>query len=144
MATEQVESWGVPWEQAFGYVQAVKHGNTIHLAGQFSHDGTGLVAPAPVDEHGQVTDYSTMAEQIRTTYANATELLARFGATLDDVVEEVVYVLDMDSAFAAAGPVRKAAFGVEIPQVATTIVVTPRLARLGQLVEISFTVKLTA
>jgi hypothetical protein len=33
-----------------------------------------------------------MAEQMRTTYANATELLARFGATLGDVVEEVVYV----------------------------------------------------
>ncbi|MFI8528036.1 Rid family hydrolase [Promicromonospora sukumoe] len=144
MAAEQVESWGVPWEQEFGYVQAVRHGNTIHLAGQFSHDSSGLVAPAPVDEHGRVTDFGNMAEQMRRTYANTTELLARFGATLDDVVKEVVYVLDMDSAFAASGPVRKAAFGTETPQVATTILVTPRLAQPGQLVEISFTAQLAA
>lgn len=144
MAAEQVESWGVPWEQAFGYVQAVRHGDTIHMAGQFSHDSEGLVAPAPVDEQGRVTDFGTMEEQMRTTYANAGKLLARFGATIDDVVEEVVYVLDMDSAFAAAGPVRRAAFGTETPQVATTILVTPRLAQPGQLVEISFTARLRA
>lgn len=142
MAVEQVESWGVPWEQEFGYVQAVRHGGTIHVAGQFSHDGEELVAPAPVDEHGRVTDFGTMAEQMRRTYANAAELLGRFGASLDDVVEEVMYVLDMDSAFAASGPVRKAAFGTEVPRVATTILVTPRLAQPAQLVEISFTAKL--
>ncbi|MEV1043936.1 RidA family protein [Streptomyces sp. NPDC049916] len=144
MAAEQVESWGVPWEQAFGYVQALRRGNTIHVAGQFSHDSEGLVAPAPVDEQGRVTDFGAMEEQLRTTYANTTRLLARFGATLDDVVKEVVYVLDMDSAFAVAGSVRKAAFGTETPQVASTILVTPRLAQPGQLVEISFTAELKA
>lgn len=142
MAAEQVESWGVPWEQAFGYVQALRRGNTIHVAGQFSHDSTGLVAPAPVDEHGRVTDFSAMAEQMHQTYANAAQLLSRFGASLDNVVKEVIYVLDMDSAFAAAGPVRKAAFGTDMPEVAATILVTPRLAQPGQLVEISFTAEL--
>ncbi|WP_131809413.1 hypothetical protein [Mycolicibacterium iranicum] len=58
MATNEVESRGVLWEQAFGYVQAVKHGNTIRMAGQFFHDSAGLVASARVDEHGQATDYS--------------------------------------------------------------------------------------
>ncbi len=96
----------------------------------------------PVDEQGRVTDFGTMEEQMRTTYANAGKLLARFGATIDDVLEEVVYVLDMDSALAAAGPVRRAAFGTETPQVATTILVTPGLAQPGQLVEISFTARL--
>lgn len=126
MAAEQVESWGVPWEQAFGYVQAVKHGNIIRVAGQFSHDKEGLVAPAPVNEDGSVTDFSNMGEQWRRTYANTIELLGRFGATLDDVVSEVVYVLDMDSAFEVAGPARRAAWGTDVPPVVSTILVTPR------------------
>ena len=49
---------------------------------------------------------------------------------MDDIVEEVVYVTDMDAAFAVAGPVRKAAFG-GAPVVASTILVTPRLAFAG-------------
>jgi hypothetical protein len=49
-------------------------------------------------------------------------LLQRFGASLDDVVEEVVYALDIDAAFEAAGPVRKAAYGRDDPQVASTLV----------------------
>ena len=52
-------------------------------------------------------DFSTMEEQMRVTYANAAKLLARFGATLDHVVEETLYVLDVDAAFAAAGKVRR-------------------------------------
>jgi enamine deaminase RidA (YjgF/YER057c/UK114 family) len=141
MAERHVESWGVPWEKAFGYVQAVRDGDTIHVAGQFSHDSEGLVSPAPVDEHGRVTDFGTMAAQWRQTYANAAEMLGRFGASMDDVVSEVVYVLDMDSAFAVAGAAREAAYGTAVPPVVSTILVTPRLAQPGQLVEISFTAK---
>jgi hypothetical protein len=53
-------------------------------------------------------------------------------------VEEVLYVTDMDAAFAAAGPVRKEAYGSEKPDVASTILVTPRLALPPQLIEIKF------
>ena len=65
-------------------------------------------------------------------------MLAQYGATLDNVVEEVLYVTDMDAAFAAAGPVRKAAYGSQKPDVASTVLVTPRLALPTQLVEIKF------
>ncbi len=34
---------------------------------------------------------------MRQTYANAKKILSEFGATLDNVVEEVLYVTDMDS-----------------------------------------------
>ena len=44
---------------------------------------------------------------MRQSYANAKKILPEFGATLDNVVEEVPYVTDMEKAFAAAGPVRK-------------------------------------
>jgi enamine deaminase RidA (YjgF/YER057c/UK114 family) len=130
------ENFGVPWEELYGYVQAIKHGDTIYLSGQLSHDGADLVAPAPLDEHGNVTDYGNMREQMEQTYRNAETLLRRFGASLADVVEEVLYVLDIDAAFQAAGPVRKAAYGREDPQVASTLVGTPRLALPEQLIEI--------
>lgn len=141
MTNVQTERFGVSWEGAYGYVQAVRHGDTIRLSGQFAHEGEEMVAPAPVGEDGHPTDFSNMAEQMRQTYVNTSKLLARFGASLDHVVEEVIYVLDMDSAFKAAGPVRKAAYGVEVPQVASTILVTPRLALPSQLIEISFIAK---
>jgi enamine deaminase RidA (YjgF/YER057c/UK114 family) len=136
MTTQQVESFGVSWEEAYGYVQAVRHGDTIYVSGQLSHDGEHMVAPAPLDEDGRITYFGDMADQMAQTYANAKTLLARFGASLDDVVEEVIYVLDVDAGMAAAGPVRKAAYGTDRPQVASTIIGVTRLALPPQLLEI--------
>ena len=132
----QVESFGVPWEESYGYVQAVKRGDTIYLSGQVAHDGTKLVAPAPVNEDGLVTDFANMGKQLRQCYANAAELLKRFDASLDDVVDEVIYVVDADAGDAAAGPVRKEAYGRPDPQVASTMIGTPRLAFPELLVEV--------
>lgn len=131
---------GVPWERTYGYRQAVRVGNTIYVAGQLSHDAAGdFVGPAPLDEAGNVTDASNMALQMRTTYANARRVLEQCGATLDDVVEEVVYVTDLAAAFAVAGAVRKEAYGSEVPACASTIAEVRRLAFPQQLIEISFT-----
>jgi enamine deaminase RidA (YjgF/YER057c/UK114 family) len=66
-------------------------------------------------------------------------LLAKFGATLDHVVEETIYALDVDAAAAAAGAVRKMAYGTDKPGCASTLVGTTRLAFPEQLIEISFT-----
>lgn len=79
---------------------------------------------------------------MRQTYANARKILNEFGATLDNVVEEVLYVTDMDKAMAVAGPIRKEAYETEKPQVASTILVTPRLAFPTQLIEIKFIARL--
>ncbi|WP_406631375.1 RidA family protein [Amycolatopsis sp. WGS_07] len=136
--SKAAEYFGVPWESNFGYAQAVRHGDTIYLSGQLSHDGDQLIAPAPVNSDGTVTDFSAMEAQMRRTYENTADLLKRYGATLDNVVEEVLYVLDVDAAFAVAGPVRKAAYGREDPQVASTMLATPRLAFPEQLIEIKF------
>jgi enamine deaminase RidA (YjgF/YER057c/UK114 family) len=131
---------GVPWEEAYGYAQAIKVGDTIYVSGQLSHDDQGnLIGPAPLDPSGKANDFSNMELQMRTTYANAAKLLAQFGASLDNVVEEVIYVLDLDAAFAVAGQVRKEAFGTQRPQCASTLVGITRLAFPQQLVEISFT-----
>jgi enamine deaminase RidA (YjgF/YER057c/UK114 family) len=60
-----------------------------------------------------------MEQQMRATYANAVKLLARFGETLDNEVEETLYVLDVDAAFPAAGKVRKEAYGTAQPDMTT-------------------------
>jgi enamine deaminase RidA (YjgF/YER057c/UK114 family) len=83
-----------------------------------------------------------MEIQMRQTYANVKKILGDFGATLENVVEEVVYVTDIEKAFAAAGPVRKEAYGTPAPQVASTLLVTPRLSFPAQLIEIKLIAKL--
>jgi enamine deaminase RidA (YjgF/YER057c/UK114 family) len=139
---KDVKRFGVPWEDQYGYAQAVRVDDTIYVSGQLSHDGKGnMVGAAPLDDCGKIREHSNMEIQMRQTYANAKKILSEFGATLDDVVEEVLYVTDMDTAFAAAGPVRKEAYGSQRPEVASTIVVTPRLALPTQLVEIKFVAK---
>jgi len=136
----QMATLGMPWERAYGYAQAVRVGNTIYVSGQLSHDDEGnFVAPAASNGSSAVTDPSRMELQMRATYANAGKVLARFGATLQHIVEEVLYVTDMDAAFAVAGAVRKAAYGSDAPQCASTIAQVARLAFPQQLIEIRFT-----
>jgi enamine deaminase RidA (YjgF/YER057c/UK114 family) len=134
---KEVKTFGMPWEGQYGYVQAVKVGDTIYVSGQLSHDGQGnMVGAAPLDARGNICDHSNMEIQMRQSYANAKTILREFGVTLDNVVEEVLYVTDMEKAFAAAATVRKEAYGSPTPQVASTILVTPRLALPTQLIEV--------
>src|ERR1700755_944286 len=131
--------FGVPWEDAYGYAQAFKVGDTIHFSAQLSHDEKGnLIAPASLDESGKPAEFSMMEQQMRTTYANAVKLLARFGATLDNVVEDTLYVLDVASSFAVLGKVRKEVYGTVRPQCASNLIGVTRLAFPEQLIEISF------
>jgi enamine deaminase RidA (YjgF/YER057c/UK114 family) len=133
---KELKGLGMPWEDQFGYCQGVKVGDTIYLSGQLSHDEQGnLVGAEPLDD-------SSMEIQMRQTYGNAKKILGEFGAGLENVVEEVIYVTDMDAAMSVAGPVRKEAYGSEKPEVACTILVTPRLAFPAQLIEIKFVAKL--
>src|SRR3954453_16284351 len=136
--------FGVPWEDAYGYAQAIKVGDTIYVSGQLSHDDKGtMIAPAALDQSGKPANFSTMEVQMRATYANAAKLLARFGATLDDVMEETLYVLDVGAAFAVAGRVRKDAYGTARPQCASNLIGVLRLAFPEQLIEITFIARLS-
>lgn len=135
---KQTAYWGVPWENSYGYPQARRVGDEIYVSGQFNHDEEGsLIAPAPLDRDGRPCDYSSMGDQMRAAYDNIAKLLALYGATLEDVVEETLYVLDMDAAFAVVGKVRKAAYGTERPQCASNIIGVSRLAQRPQLIEIA-------
>ena len=129
----------VAWEGIYGYNQAVKVKDVIYVSGQLGHDNEGvLVAPAELDANGKPTDFSGMEQQMRQTYLNAIALFAQFGATLDNVVEETLYVLDVDAAFEVAGKVRKAVYGNDLPQCASNLIGVSRLAFPQQLIEITF------
>ena len=136
---------GVPWEEAYGYPQAIRNGNSIYVSGQLSHDADGnMIGAATLDEDGKPTSFAGMEVQMRTTYDNAKKILAQFGATLDDVVEETLFVLDVDAAFAVAGKVRREAYGTgtDKPQCASNLVGVSRLAVPTQLIEIALRAEL--
>jgi enamine deaminase RidA (YjgF/YER057c/UK114 family) len=135
---------GVPWEEQYGYAQAVKVGDTVWVSGQLSHDEAGgMVAPAPLDATGAIADHANMGPQMAQSYANIAKVLGEYGLSMDSIVEEVLYVTDMDAAFAVAGEVRRQAYG-GMPVVASTILVTPRLAFPEQLIEIKVTARVAA
>lgn len=122
---KEVVNLGMPWEEQYGYAQAVKIGDTVYVSGQLSHDDAGnMVAPAPLDGGGRIADHANMGPQMAQSYTNIAKVLADYGLTMDNVVEEVVYVTDMDAAFAVAGEVRSQAYG-GMPVVASTILVAP-------------------
>ena len=72
--SKDVKGFGMPWEDTYGYAQAVKVDDTIYVSGQLSHDDHGnIVGSAPLDDSGRIRDHSNMETQMRQTYANAKE-----------------------------------------------------------------------
>ena len=120
----QTQGFNMPWEEEYGYAQAVKKGNTVWISGQLGHDEKGVLAAG-------------MEEQIKLTYRNAKKLLEGFGMGLENVVEEVVYVTDMKTGFAAR-KVFARQFYPNYKEVASTIVGVTALALPSQLIEIKF------
>ena len=102
----------------------MKVGDTIYLAGQVSHDDKGTILGA-----------GDMEAQMRAAYANVQKVLAQYGATMDNVVEEVIFVTEMDAAMEARSKIGVDVFGGP-PAVASTIVQIQRLAFPELLVEI--------
>jgi enamine deaminase RidA (YjgF/YER057c/UK114 family) len=40
----QIQTLNMPWEDEYGYAQAVKLGSTVWISGQFGHDEKGKLA----------------------------------------------------------------------------------------------------
>jgi len=75
--------FGISWEKDYSFSQATRVGNMIFLAGQFSHD-------TEIDKNGlPLRDFQTgksFEVQLRQTLENMKKVLAKHGATMDDVV----------------------------------------------------------
>ncbi len=119
---KEARGLGMPWETEYGYAQAVRVGDTVWLSGQLGHDDKGALAEG-------------MEAQMRQTYANIGALLRAYGMTMDDVVEEVVYVLDTQAAFVARKKLGREVYPDPM-QVASTLIGVVGLAIPGELVEI--------
>ncbi|MFL6002671.1 MAG: RidA family protein [Nocardioides sp.] len=122
-------SLGMPWEDGYGYSQAVKVGDTIYIAGQVSHD-----------DNARILGVGHMETQMREAYANMQKTLGRYGATMDNLVDETLFVTDMEAAFAAAVKVRREVFS-GFPTIASTIVEIRRLAFPELMIEIKATAR---
>src|SRR5918996_3591197 len=113
---KEVKSLRMPWEKEYGYSQAVKVGDTIYLSGQVSHD-----------DKGNIVGLRDMYAQMGPAYTNVEKVLAQYGATLDNVIDEVLFVTDMEAAFAARVKWREEIFSGD-PVWASTVVQIQRLA----------------
>ena len=130
--TRKTTSFGLPWEKDYGYAQAVQVGDTIHVAGQVGHD-----------DSGSFDTFDTMEKQMRQAYANVGKLLAAHGATFENVVDEILFVTDIDGAFAARVQCFASVFGGKA-RLASTIVQVQRLAFPQLMVEIRCIARLQA
>ena len=122
--SKETKSHGMSWEKEYGYSQAVKVGDTVHLSGQVSHD-----------DEGNIVGRGDMEVQMRQAYANVEKVLLQYGATIDNIVDEVLFVTDMDAAYAARVKCRQEVFSGNLA-VASTIVEIQRLAFPELMVEI--------
>jgi 2-iminobutanoate/2-iminopropanoate deaminase len=121
---KETKSFGMPWEKEYGYAQAVKIGDTIYLSGQVSHD-----------DNGNIVGRGDMEAQMRQAYVNIQKLLVHYGATMENIVDEILFVTNMEAAFAAAVKCRQEVFSGK-PVVASTIVQIQRLAFPDLMIEI--------
>lgn len=115
---------GMAWEEDFGYVQGVRVGDTVYVAGQISHD-----------ELGNIVGVGDMAAQMRQAYANVAKVLAQFGASMANVVEEVTFVTDIEAAAQVAPRLRREGYGGR-PVATSTLVQVVRLAWPELLIEV--------
>ena len=121
---KEAKSLGMSWEAEYGYAQAVKVGDTIYLSGQVSHD-----------DDGNVLGEGDMEVQMRAAYANVGKVLEQYGATMENVVDEMVFVTDMEAAFGARVIMKDEVFAGS-PILASTIVQIERLAFPQLMIEI--------
>ncbi|HEX8568246.1 MAG TPA: RidA family protein [Pyrinomonadaceae bacterium] len=122
--SKETKTLNMPWEREFGYAQAVRVGDTIYLAGQVSHD-----------EKGNFVGVGEMETQMRQAYANVARVLGEYGASMENVVDEILFVTNMETAFTARVNCREDVFG-GFPALASTIVQIERLGFPELLVEI--------
>ena len=125
----QTYGFGVPWESIYGYSQAVRVGDTVHVSGQLSHDRDGTFVGAG--------DFEL---QVRTTLENLDLVLKEFGAERGQIVETTVLVRNLRENFDTTARLHAEYFGEHRP--ASTVMGVSDLALPDQLVEIGALVRL--
>jgi len=127
LATIDVFNHNVPAESDFGYSQAIKSGELIHVSGQLA-----------LDEAGEFRYADDFAAQLKQTYANLDKVLDHYGVTRNQVVSQTLYVVDLRQHAAATAEGNLAYFGDHRP--AGTVLGVTELTFPDQVIEISFVI----
>ncbi|KOT46531.1 endoribonuclease L-PSP [Streptomyces caelestis] len=127
MAASEVFAFGVPAESDFGYAQAIRSGELIHVSGQLAFD-----------EAGEFLHAGDFAAQLERTHANMDRVLGHYGATRNQIVSQTLYAVDLRHNAVAAAEGNLAYFGDHRP--AATVVGVTELTLPGQVVEIAFVI----
>ena len=127
MASKEVFSFG-PFKDFIA--DGVRMGDTIRLSGSVS-----------VDDQGQTLHAGDIVKQAQQAYAHIARVLRRFGATMDDIADETVYVTDMSAVLGdqekmgAFFGARAEAYGGN-PRVAQSLIGVSELAAPDLMIEI--------
>lgn len=125
---KELKGFGSPAETSWGYSQGVRVGDTLYLSGQTGGGADGT--------------FGDMETQTRQAYAKIARVLALYGATMENVVDEVIYQSDAPAFRAAAPKVRREVYG-GLPAVTSTVMHVPGVGSTGgRLIEIQCTAKL--
>ena len=116
--------FGMPWEEAYGFSQAIRSGSTLYISGQLSHD-----------MEANFVGEGDFELQVRTTFANIDRVLEAYGANRDQIVETMVYVRNLRQHFEDIARLHREYFGKHRPT--STLLGVVDLAQPPQLVEIS-------
>lgn len=125
MTTIDSFSHDVTGEKEFGFAQAIKVGDTIYISGQLSHD-----------EHGDFLHANDLSGQFAQVWANLDKVLAHYGITRNQIVQDGVFVVDLPANAATVAAEHLAYFGDHRPT--STTVGVAALFFPGQLLEINF------
>ena len=129
-AGRQVARYGNFMEEVYGFAQAVRHGQTVHVSGQTA-----------MKDDGSVEGAGDMAAQMRQAYRGLRRARAELGASPADVVEETLFVTEIMAAATVAREVRKEFYPPDFP-VASTLVEVRALGTPDLLIEIKCTAQL--
>lgn len=111
---------------------AVKVGDTIYVSGMVS-----------IDDDGNVLDEGDVVAQTRNAYEHVKDALGRLDGTMDDIVDESLYVTDVANVMEnveAVWAARAEAYGRD-PDVTQTMVEVSSLVFPGLMIEIKCTAR---
>ncbi|MEV7089730.1 RidA family protein [Streptomyces sp. NPDC093085] len=117
----------VPAESDFGYSQAIRSGDLIHVSGQLSFS-----------EAGELLHAGDFAAQLKQTYVTMDKVLDHYGATRNQIVSQTLYVVDLLRNATATTEGNRGYFGEHRP--VSTVLGVSELTFPGQFIEISFIV----
>ena len=127
MAEKEVIAFG-PFKDFIA--DGVRMGDTIHLSGSVS-----------VDEQGQTLHAGDIVKQAQRAYAHIGKVLEKFGATMDNIVYETLFVTDMSAVMGSKEKMgaffgaRAEAYGGN-PQVSQSLIGVSELAAPDLMIEI--------